>query len=148
MARTFILPPTTSEATSAPVAIAPLTWSPDPALCSTTRFNELGQPQPFGYDGSGLAPRAIRVVLVAGQGATLPANARLKAYLRTFDGYNDGETYRPPQYEPLPDYDLSPERQWVNLWTPIDGLEWRKAESEDAYGALALGFGTTTTVET
>lgn len=147
MARTFILPPTTSESSSAPVTIAPLTWSPDPALCSTTRYNALGQPQPFSYDGAGLAPRAIRVVLVAGQGATLPANARLSAYLKTFDGYNDGETYHPAQYEPLPDYDLTPERQSLSFWTPIEGLEWRKAESEDAYGALAFGFGTAQTAE-
>lgn len=147
MARTFILPPTTSAASSSAVTIQSLTWSPDPSLCATTRVNSSGQPVTDIYDGAALSPRAIRVVLVAGQGATLPANARLSAYLKTFDGYNDGETDHPAQYEPLPAYDLTPDRQHLNLWTPIEGLEWRKDESEEAYGALAFGFGDTPTTE-
>ena len=145
MARTFILPPTTNVASSSPVTIQSLTWSPDPSLCATTRVNSSGQPVTDIYDGAALSPRAIRVMLIAGQGETLPADARLSARVKTFDGYSDGETYHPAQYESLPDYDLTPERKSLNLWTPIEGLEWHKQESDEAYGALAFGFGETPT---
>lgn len=145
MSRTILLQPTTQPAESAPVVIPSLPWSPDPALCATTRLNEQGQPTPYLYDGSELAPRAIRVMLFADRGQELPADAILRCYVKTFEAYSDGETYHPAQYEPLPCYDLTPTRKFIGLRIPIEGMIWRKDETEAAYGLLSFGFGQTAT---
>ncbi len=144
MSRTIIMPPTTSAALSVALSLPPLVWSPDPALCSTRRVNEQGEPVTANYDGSALAHRQFRVMLFAGYDHELPADARLRAYVKIADaGFYDNEQ-RYAQYEPLPQYDLTPERKALFIHGPIDGLEWRKCDSETPYGAIAFGaFGDT-----
>lgn len=143
MPRTTLIPATLDAATSGIMRIPSQRWSPDADLTKGTYFNpQTGTTTTNDYDGRELAPRSITILLHAGHGHELPADARLVLETRVYDeisgeGSPGGEG-QPEQWEEFAV--LTPTRKLYSLNFPIEDVRVRKDESETPYGAIGFGL--------
>lgn len=143
MGKSVLIAATTLAAASEHFRIPSLVWSPDMDANRTTGYDAgTGTTTTTLYDGSERAPRSITVLLCAGPGEELPADAELYIEVRTHDAVTDegGAIITPAQYERIAT--LTPTRkEWHRYLAPIENVWVRKPESGPAaYGAIAFGL--------
>lgn len=152
MSKSTLIAATLAAAVSETFRIPSQVWSPDADLTKGTYFNPAsGTTITNNYDGRELAPRNITLLLNAGHGNELPADAEIIIEVKTYDEISGdgtpGSIAIPEQWEQIGCLTPSHKRFLLNF--PVENCRLRKPESETPYGAICFGlYGTTTTTTT
>lgn len=148
MPRSTLIPATTEAAESGIFRIPTLRWSPDANLTQGVHVNPVdGSTTVNDYDGRELAPRAVRLLLHAGRGHELPADAEIVVEARVYDEVPANDE---PGSQPIPEQweafaKLTPTQKNLCMFYPIEDVRVRKpASGEIPYGVVAFGLHSNT----